>query len=215
MTTLVSDVIGKARVILKDTGATKRWSDADFVKFASDGQREIAAYKPEAYVKNQSVQLVSGSKQTVPTDCSVFIEITRNMGTNGTTAGSAVRLVDRKSLDQTKPTWMTVAAASAIKNYVFNALDPLHFYTYPPSDGTGYVEMIYDAIPPALTATNDALVVGDMYAVAMMNYLLYRAYSIDASHAANAELAMAYFNAFQAAVGAKAQSEANRNPNAK
>lgn len=211
MTTLVSDLVARARIVLHDSAGT-RWVDAECIKWVSDGQRELVSYKPEAYVKNQSVLLVAGAKQAVPTDCNQFVEITRNMGADGTTTGAMIRLVDRKSLDTTSPSWYGDTPTATIKNYVFNALDPLRYYVYPPSNGAGYVEIIYAAHPPALTATTDALVVADVYASALLNYLLYRSYSKETEEG-SAQLAAIYFGAFQNAVNAKATAEATRNPN--
>jgi hypothetical protein len=48
----------------------------------------------------------------------------------------------------------------------------------------------------------------------MLDYMLYRAYSKDAEYAANAQRAVAHFQAFQNALGVKSQTEAVSQPGA-
>lgn len=52
----------------------------------------------------------------------------------------------------------------------------------------------------------------DIYANAILDYVLYRAYSKDAEYAANASRAALHYQAFTAALGAKTQVDAGNDP---
>lgn len=207
----VSSVLARCAVLLQDLANT-RWPQAELLDWLNDGQREIALYKPNAFVKNLSRPLVSGTKQSLPPDGVSLIDVPRNMGTNGTTPGAAIRATSRQSLDTNTPNWHAATPTAAIKHFVYSVLDPKNFYVYPPSDGTGQVEIVYAAVPPSV-ALGDTIAVDDIFVMALVNYILYRAYSKDAEFAPNVAAAQAYYQAFQGNLAGKAGAEALTNPN--
>jgi DUF971 family protein len=75
---------------------------------------------------------------------------------------------------------------------------------------------------PNVTANVDALGsyavqidIQDIYTSPILDYVLYRAYSKDASFAGSAQRAAAHYSQFANALGAKLQNEATRNINVK
>ncbi|MCK7581011.1 MAG: hypothetical protein MZV65_38935 [Chromatiales bacterium] len=52
----------------------------------------------------------------------------------------------------------------------------------------------------------------DIYANAILDYVLYRAYSKDAEYAANAQRAALHYQAFTNALGVKTQVDTNNDP---
>jgi hypothetical protein len=211
-TITVSSVLARCAVLLQDP-TNIRWPQAELLDWLNDGQREIALYKPNAFVKNQSKQLSAGTKQALPADGVSLIDVVRNMGTNGTTPGNAIRAVAREILDSQTPGWHASTAAAAAKHFVYSVLDPKNFYVYPPNDGTGHVEIIYVAAPADATLLS-VITLDDIFVTALVNYVMYRAYSKDAEFAANATAAQAYYQAFQGNLAGKAGAEAGSNPNA-
>lgn len=211
-TITVSSVLARCAVLLQDP-TNIRWPQAELLDWLNDGQREIALYKPNAFVKNQSKQLSAGTKQALPADGVSLIDVVRNMGTNGTTPGNAIRAVAREILDSQTPGWHASTAAAAAKHFVYSVLDPKNFYVYPPNDGNGHVEIIYVAAPADATLVS-TITLDDIFVTALVNYILYRAYSKDAEFAANASAAAAYYQAFQGNLAGKAGAEAGTNPNA-
>jgi hypothetical protein len=81
---------------------------------------------------------------------------------------------------------------------MFDDRDPKHFYVYPPQPAAnpGYVEIIYSSAPSAASADGN-ISIDDVYANALLDYILYRAYSKDADYAANNQRALGHFQAFQ------------------
>jgi hypothetical protein len=212
-TIVASSLISRASILLQDT-TNIRWTQDELLGWLNDGQREIVLIKPNACVKNQALPLVAGTKQSLPDDSLSLIDVTRNLGVNGTTPGPAIRVCSREILDAQLPNWHTLAGNATVKHYMYNPMDVKHFYVYPPqpATGTAQVELIY-AYSPADIAIGAAISVDDIYATALVNYVLFRAYSKDTEYAANASLASAYYQAFTALLGAKVGGEQATDPN--
>jgi hypothetical protein len=211
MTVLVSDITTRVATILQDT-TNVRWPIAELILWLNDSQREIVLYKPNAAVTNTTMQLVAGSKQTLPVGANALVKLTRNMGTNGTTPGNAIRLVSRNILDSQVPTWSSDPGSAVTVHYLYDDLDPLHFYVWPQSLGTSYVELVYAGAPTDCTLGGNYNM-PDIFMMASINYMLFRAYSKDADFALNTQLANQYYAAFNALLGGKTASETAVDPN--
>lgn len=210
-TVTVSSVIDKAQTILQDTTGI-RWPDDELLGWLNDGQREIVLYKPNAFVRNTSVRMTTGTKQGLPADGVQLIDVVRNMGINGSTPGRAVRITIREILDSQIPNWHTETAQNEVKHYMYSVLDPKNFYVYPPNTGNGYVELIYGAAPTDATL-NSTITLDDIYQTILMDYILYRAYSKDTEFAADVNRASSHQQAYLTALAGKAKVEVGSNPN--
>ena len=206
----------KAQTILQDTTGIRWPVDGELLGWLNDGQREVVLNKPEASVKNESVVLTAGStKQTIPATGIMLMDITRNMGAAGTSPGKAIRLVSRDVLDAQRPDWHADAnTGSYIQHFMYDPRDPKTFYVYPKAPATAhYLEVVYSAAPTDCATTASTIGIDDIYANALIDYVLYRAYSKDADYAQNGQLALAHFTAFMNSLGIKTQNEQSRNPN--
>lgn len=214
-TTQVNSIISRAATLIQDA-TNVRWPQAELLDWLNDGQREVVIHKPEASVKNTSVSLTTGAtKQTLPADGILLQDVVRNMGAGGSTPGQAIRLTTREVLDAQKPSWHSDAnSIGYIQHYIYDPRDPKTFYVYPKAPSTAwYAEVIYSS-SPADCALNGTIQIDDIYANALLDYVLYRAYSKDAEYAANANLAIAHYTAFANAIGIKTQNDMSHNPNA-
>lgn len=202
-TLTAASLISRARLLSQDpTGV--RWSDSELLQWLNDGQREVVLYKPDAKAENTTLKLVSGTKQSIPSDGLSLIKVTRNMGSAGSTPGKAVLLVDSAILNSQIPDWHTATASNVALHYCYDDRDPKTFYVYPPQPvTTHYVELVYSTIPANLSSTSSTIDVDDIYGNALVDYVLYRAFSKDADFAGNGNRVMAHFQAFMAAVGGK------------
>lgn len=214
MPVTASSLIGKARTILLDTAGV-RSNDAELLGWLNDGQRDILLYKPNAYVKNVSVKLVAGTKQSLPSDGVQLIDVVRNMGTSGAVPGTPVRIVDRRTLDAQLPTWHQSTPSAVAKHYTYNVLDPKNYYVWPPQPNTnqGYVEMVYGALPTDATLTG-FITVDEIYASPLIDYMLYRAFAKDSEYEADAQRPTQHMNAFITALTGKVKSEIGASPSA-
>lgn len=213
-TVTAQTIIDRAELILNDT-TNVRWAAAELLGWLNDGQREAVIAKPDVYTKSQAVQLTAGTKQTLPSDAILLLDVVRNMGTNGTTVGNTVRVVAREVLDAQVPNWHTLTASNTVVHYMVDPRDPKRYYVYPKSPGTNYVEIVYSAAPPDVALIADTISIDDVYANALLDYILYRAYMKDATFAGNDQRAANHYAAFMSALGLKVAGQASHNPNLK
>lgn len=219
MAVTVQSVIDRAQTVLQDTTGVRWPVVGELVLWVNDAQREIALLKPDASAQNDTVTLVAGTKQTIPSTGNRLLKAVRNMSASSGGAGRrAVRLVDREVLDAQTPDWHDptvsgdAAHASVVQHYIYDESNPRNFYVYPGVSGSAYLEIIYSA-NPTIVGQNDNLSIPDIFANAIMNYVLYMAYMKDAEFAGNAQRASNHYQVFTASVTGKAQIDAITTPN--
>tara|TARA_B100000035_G_C21025508_1_gene566042 strand:- start:1914 stop:2630 length:717 start_codon:yes stop_codon:yes gene_type:complete len=221
-TLTAANILARVNNILQNTGSV-RWSSSEQLEYLSDGQREIANFRPDATATHSNVQLVAGTEQSIPTDGLRLISINRNMsaptttevdGETITTPGTGLRAVSKVNLDvinSEEPSWhdpaVTGKAAhgTIVKHYIFDNRDPRKFYVYPGVSGTAYVEVVYSKNPTNLTSTSDTIQVDDIYVNALINFVLYRSFLKESEFAANFERAGAHYQIFTQNLGIGAQ----------
>ena len=203
----VNDVVLRVGQLLQDTTHI-RWPLTEKLQYITDAVREVCFYKPDACVKTSVTNLVAGTKQAIPAEGTTLIDIVRNMGVGGATPGAAPRAVTRDILDAQMPGWHASTPAAEVKHYVFDPQNQRVFYVYPPQPATGQgsLELVYSAEPGNATE-NGTLDLDGTWLPAIVNYALYRCYSKDAEYAANANLAAAYYQAFNAQMVGRTNAE--------
>lgn len=213
-TILASAIVDKAEIILRDS-TNVQWTAAELLGWLNDGQRDVVVVKPDANALTATVLLAAGTRQTLGSGSTagaiMLLKVIRNMGTTGTTAGNATRLVAGETLDAQRPGWHGDSPSATVKNVIFDPRSPKQFYVYPPGTGTGYVELLYSAVPTAVASLATAISLDDTYANALLDYILYRAYM--SPYVGNLERSTAHFAAFQASLGVGAQNIAQNSPN--
>jgi hypothetical protein len=219
MSVTVQSVIDRVQTVLQDTTGV-RWPVVnELVLWINDAQREIALLKPDASATNTTITLVDGTKQDIPSGGNRLLKVIRNMSaaSNGT-GKRAVRLVDAEVLNGQTPDWHDpsvsgdAAHTSIVKHYVYEEQNPRNFYVYPGVSGDAYLEIVYSS-NPVTVSQSDSLTIPDIFANAVMNYVLYMAYMKDAEYAGNAERAQSHYQLFNTSVIGKAQIDAVTNPN--
>ena len=219
---LASVVIDRAQRILNDESAV-RWSEANLLDWLNEGQKAAVRLAPEAYTVTAFVQLATGVRQNLTSLASTatlevplrLIDVTRNVtDATGLPALRAIRLANRRSLDQYNPDWPTDTAAAVVQHYMFDSRNPREFFVYPaqPASGQGFVEIVYSAEPADLSATSDPIVLDDGYASALVDYIVHRALSTDAEYGANPQRVAQHFNQFMGAVMQKTQADLTVEP---
>ena len=205
---------------LQDT-TNVRWSEAELLRYINDAQREIVNLRPEASADHANVQLSTGTEQAIPDVGLRLIKVVRNMSAAGgsATGKRTIRIVDREILDTLEPDWhdpaVTGEAAhtTSVKHYVFDEDDPRKYYVYPGVAGNAYVEIVFSRTPTDLANTSATLYIDDIYANAVIDYALYRAYLKDAEFAGNQQRAGMHYQLFTSSLGAGGQSQTAVSPN--
>ncbi len=219
MAVTVNSVIDRVQTVLQDTTGVRWPVVAELVLWVNDAQREIALLKPDASAANNTITLVPGTKQTIPTDGNRLLKAVRNMSAaSGGDGKRAVRLVDREVLDAQTPDWHDpdvggdATHGSLVKHYLYDESNPRNFYVYPGVDGNAFLEIIYSA-NPSTVASGGNLSIPDIFANAVLNYVLYMAYMKDAEFAGNSQRASSHYQLFTSAITGKGQIDAVTNPN--
>lgn len=219
MTVSVQSVIDRVQAILQDTTGIRWPVVSELVLFLNDAQREIALLKPDASAVNTTITLATGTKQDIPTAGNRLLRVVRNMSAaSGGTGKRAVRLVSREILDSQTPDWHdpTVSGDAAhtniVKHYVYDEQNPRNFYVYPGVAGDSYVEIVY-AANPSTVGQSDNLSIPDIFANAVTDYTLFRAYTKDAEYAGNNQRASTHYNLFINSVTGKGQIDVITSPN--
>ena len=222
MTVTVQSVIDRVQVTLQDTTGIRWPVVGELVLFVNDAQREIALLKPDASATTANVQLVTGTRQTIPAAGNRLLTLVRNMSdtSGGATGGRAIRLVSGEVLNAQTPDWHNASASSGtdaahttvVKHYVYDEQNPRVFYVYPGVAGNAYAEIVYSA-NPSTVAQNGNLDIPDIFANAVTDYVLYRAYLKDAEYAANQTRAATHYNLFVNSLTGKGQIDMVTSPN--
>lgn len=208
----VIDVIDKAEQILQDP-TNVRWGQQELLDYLNDGQREIVLFRPDAKTNNESFTLAESSKQTLPSSALRLIDIYKNISPET----NPITLIERKILDDQIDDWYN-QSSTFVEHYVYNPIDPKNFYVYPyPSTSGNTIEIVYSASPSDITISNfstdtDTIELDDVYANAILDYILYRAYQKDTEYAGDLQKSANYFNTFQNALGIKQQVDAGSTP---
>lgn len=225
-----SEIMTRASTILLDDDYT-RWTMPELAMWLTDALREVAVVVPKATSKNIVVDLVEGTRQELPSNCQQLLRVVRNVdmvGDNRVGKG-VVTIVQREGLDSQNPNWhdgQYVRFRPYARHFVFDETDPLTFYVWPGNDGTGHIEAVVSVIPDAIKPTANAdpyllesydvpLGVIDVYANALLDYTLYRAYCKDAQNAGAANRAGLYYQQFSQSLGIRANAELVNSPNYK
>lgn len=219
---LGSEVIDRAQRILNDTTAV-RWPAADLLDWLNEGQMAAVRIAPEVYTVTAFMQLAEGVRQNLTamataaaTEAPIrLIEVARNVtDATGLPALRAIRMINRRTLDQANPDWPSDTTNNQVENFTYDSRNPKEFMVYPPQPaaGQGFVEVVYSAEPADLTADTDPIVLDDSYAPALVDYIVSRALSTDAEYGENSAKVALHYNQFYGAVTQKATADLTVEP---
>ena len=215
-----ANILARIKDILQDTTSV-RWPEAELLRYLNDAQREIVNYRPESSATTSNIQLVTGTKQSLPSGGLRLIKVTRNMSdaSGGATGKRAIRIINVDILNTQEPDWNDpnvagdAAHGTVVKHYIFDEDDPRNFYVYPGVAGNAFVEIVFSNSPTDLANTSAVISVDDIYANAIMDYVLFRAYQKDSEYAGNAQRANQHYQLFMNCIGQGNQASALLDPN--
>lgn len=210
----VQDIIDRVTDLLldKDRGDDEaRWSNDELVRWINDSRMAILTRRPSACSKIASLQLIAGTQQRIPQDGVLLLDVIRNMGLDGNTAGRAIRRTDRQNIDDIDPDWHSSKPNVVISQFTYDDRTPYDFFVYPPAVAGAHISISYASVPAEVTIT-DNLDMGVESLDAVVNYVAYRAKSKDSEYA-NAGEAQSYYAAFTDALGVTKKNQSETSPN--
>jgi hypothetical protein len=220
-TVKVVDLIVRAQTLLQDEDSV-RWTVAELQYWLNDAYKETIGLRPDVNTQTAEYTCVAGPRQVITGSFSNairLVEVVRNLAT--TSNKSSVRLTDRKSLDTQRRSWYSDTPSVSVEMYMFDPRTPKQFLVYPPATTAARLEVIYSVLPAEHTlsdaqllnpATAETIRIDDIFATALYDYMLYRAYSKDSEQTAMMQRAVAHYQAFQNALGIKQQVDAASQP---
>lgn len=207
-----SSIIRRATDILLDITSV-RWQANELVRWLNDAQREVLIVRPDAVNRTSTVTLAAGARQNLDNMSLApapvkLIEVSHNTtGTKG-----AITQVKRSMLDTQLPGWYNLPGTLNIQHYTYDVRDAKTLYVYPPALATTQIELMYagtpiDVVEPAPGAlfsdVAGVIAVPDIYANAMLDYVMYRAFSKDTEVAGNGARSQSHYAAFTASLAAE------------
>lgn len=206
MATTVRSILNRAAALLNDEEHV-RWEESELLEWLNDGQRAVAkGPATDAYVLRNNVTAVAGSVQDLPSEAIRLVDVVKNVS-----SGSAIHQSDYAIVDILSSSWRA-AAAGVAENYFYDDRNPLQFEVYPPQSGGEIIEVVYNAQPGDVTSSGN-IVISDMYADSLIDYVVYRGLSKDTEDS-SAELgrATAFYRAFLIGIGYKGDVDVNVKP---
>lgn len=228
MSFTAKDVLHRARITLNDASSV-RWTLPELLNYLNDGLREISLQKPSATAVTAVIDLAAGCKQVIPATYHSLIQVVRNDvrsgGVASSSGGPAITPIAREAIDTMIPGWHATATlpfTEKVTHVLDEIMDQRTFYVVPGNDGTGAVLAIVSAYPTPVASPTNPLDINeysatvdlkDIYQNALVDYMLYRAFSKDTDIATSGQRASAHYGLFQGALGIKKQNEAAENVN--
>ncbi len=205
------------------------WPLTELCQWLNFGLDAITLQKPSASAVTATVPLVEGTRQQLPANYVSVLRPIRNVpGANADREPRRrITVVNEEDLTGLNPAWddpLSVRYRQQARHFVFDEANPKTFYVYPGNDGTGALEMVLSAIPEKIAPTGDPekiasygteLPLDETYHDALVDYIMYRAYSKDAQFAGMANRAALHYSQFANSLGIKLAVEANTSPNAR
>jgi hypothetical protein len=222
-TVKVVEIISRAKTLLQDSSSV-RWPVTELQGWLNDAYREAVNLRPDCNALVDTFLCDAGPRQNItarfPTAVRL-IDVVRNMAASSDKR--AVRLVERHALDGQIRNWYAATPKVTTEQYMFDPRTPREFLVYPPATALTQLEVVYSAVPTGhnltaeqlnSSATAETIRIDDSYANALLDYVMYRAYSKNTESPTGATKAAGHFQLFQNAMGVKGQAEAASKPGA-
>lgn len=183
-TLLASTLIARANEIAQDVDQVT-WTPAQGLSWLNDAQLAICNLRPDASVSRGTVKLSPGVTQTI--EGRRLMAVHWNMGSDGSTRGRAIRLIERGVMDDSYPDWPAETADPTVLEYMYDTRNPQQFDVYPPVPDTPdvWIEASQATNPDEIADASDPITLDDVYAPALVSWMAYRYFSRDSEETPN------------------------------
>ena len=203
----VQDIIRDAQVALQDVEGT-RWPAAELVTYLHDGRLALLNVQPAEASVVVVFTPTDGARQNLPPDAMSLLDVVSNYEGRRRLMTPVVFA----DLGAASPNWFNQRPAVDLIHWMVLPSEPDHFYVYPPASTDARLELTYCRYPSAMpvpgtpvwTSASGDTGLEAKWSPALLDYVLYRAWSKDAEAGANAQLAASHLSTFIAQIGATA-----------
>lgn len=196
-TTKVKDAIDRCKRTLQEvTSGGTRWKNEELVVWLSEFYQFAAGVSPGEFSVMRSFSCVAGTKQDAPEDIVQVLDVTRNLDGQLTSIIATTKNV----MDSTRRNWHGETQSITQEVFILDERYPRQFYVWPPAAADSKIEIVGVVVPVAHSigdydGDEKAIKCSDRLVPAMVDYVLYRAYSKDAEFAGNKARADSHYNA--------------------
>lgn len=208
--TKIVELIKQVQILLQDE-ASVRWTRKELLDYLLDAQLAVVNRRPDANMKTSIVRTAEGTSQSLPDDGIRLMRVIRNV------AGRAVKEIPMQLLDDQIPNWHVTpdSPAKEVELYCYDVTNPRTFYVYPYPSENVELEILYSSTPvlsvsiPESSWDTDTTTISieDCYKNALIDWVLYRAFSKDSDYTSNSNRAQVHMQAFNLAVQSKTQAD--------
>jgi len=203
---LVSDYITVLRERLFDPAPGAGWTDANLISYLNEAINATCMVKADAYVLQAYIAVAAGVTQELPASGVALLDISENQ-----VSGRRVTQVDRALLDEENRFWPAATQEVDVQHFTVDPTAPRRFYITPPNTGTGSVKALYGALPAALAAVGDTVLVQDVYQPALIAFAISRAL-LKPTQRKDPQGSASAFNEWATMVGAKTKTQLETSP---
>ncbi len=212
MSKTYQSIIDKVEIVLQDEDSdqsTRRWTETELLTWALDAETEIAKLKPDSNPVVETVALASGSQQSLPTRAIQLLDVLSNMGTDGTTRGNIIDVVEKSLMNAINPGWMSDTANVIATHVIYDTKRaPKLYWVYPQSPGTNYIELMSAKLPDnGSNVIGDNIEMEDEYANSMLHYIIAMCFAKDLDIPESAQRTATHINIFLESLGRKEAAE--------
>jgi len=199
---LVTSIIARVRDLLQDNTTVPRWSNANLLDAYNEALLAVVQNRPD--VNSQVITFACQAKamQTLPAGTYRLLDVISNPST-----GRGVQETTRRTMDSLLPLWTTMMGTE-VEQYIYDQKSPAIFYVYPTPEADHRLNLLVSQAPVRVVISdfvNDTTVfaLDELWLNPVINYMLFRAYSMDMETEANMQQAQNYLAMFANDLGLK------------
>ena len=190
-----SEILDRCSMQLNDVDGV-RWTPEMMLDYLTDAMRQTVLHRPDASAVVKVVHLVAGqSRQEIPEGTVMLLKAVRNVSADGKKAGRPLTPTTREAMDACFPLDSFVTS-NEIFQYAFVQQTPQYYWVYPIPGQNAYLELECSADIPQLTAYNQTLPLANIWAEPLREYVLYRAFSLNAASQIDSSRAQAHLQQY-------------------
>ena len=179
-----------------------RWSNNDLLDAYNEALLAVVQNRPDVNSQLLPFTCKSQAVQSLPPGTYRLLDIVDNPAT-----GRTVMATTRSSLDSLLPNW-TKATGLEVEQFVYDQKSPTVFYVYPVPPADHQLNLLVSQAPARITITDfeadtQLFSLDELWLNPVINYMLFRAFSMDMETQANMQQAQSYLAMFANDLGLK------------
>ena len=179
-----------------------RWSNNDLLDAYNEALLAVVQNCPDVNSQLLPFTCQAQAVQSLPPGTYRLLDIVDNPAT-----GRTVMATTRSSLDSLLPNWIK-ATGLEVEQFVYDQKSPTVFYVYPVPPADHQLSLLVSQAPARITITDfeadtQLFSLDELWLNPVINYMLFRAFSMDMETQANMQQAQGYLAMFANDLGLK------------